>query len=394
MRVKLVSHINADGDLLPAWFEYYSKMGITSFHLIVHGPDEENARLFELIHSYPAFIEEIYQGEFTTQGKEKRINSLLSTLRGSWVLFVDSDEFVELPYRKLNTTIRKLKYFGANALYAPMIQRITPDGSLETPESIGDPFAYFPRCSVVLNRKMGVGAAGAKYPLFFCCDRTFVNVGNHYPPNGTSTTLSHIQGVTHHFKWRKPVLERLTKRAHSTHACRRESVGYLKYLENNGYRLPTDDSFYYSRTELFRRGFLRSERALNRENLRDAYAHKNWWRDIFLAIQEIRALIPAKETFILVDEDHFVFDFFDKRKYIPLIDHDDSDSGRSANDETLIREFKRLQRAEATFIVFGFPAFWWIDYYPRFYKYLQLQYRCILENERLIVFDLRKVKKK
>ncbi|MGH7801485.1 MAG: glycosyltransferase family 2 protein [Thermodesulfobacteriota bacterium] len=388
MEVNLVSHINADGDLLTAWFEYYTKLGITAFHLIVHGPHEENTRLFELIDSYPVFIKEIYQGEFTIEGKEKRINSLLSTLRGSWVLFVDSDEFLELPYRQLNTTIRKLKPLDANALYAPMLQRITSDGSLETPKTIDDPFVYFPRCSVVLNRKMGVGAADAKYPLFFCCDQTFVNEGNHYSPNGTSTTLSHIQGVTHHFKWRKPVLERLTKRAHSTHPFRRESVGHLKYLENNDYRLPTDDSFYYSRTELFRQGFLRSETARNGVDSVDAYAHKNWWGRIFLAIQEIAALIPAKETFILVDEDHFVFDFFDKRNYIPLIDHDNSDSGRSADDESLIREFKRLQRVGATFIVFGFPAFWWLDYYSGFHEYLKSRYTCILKNDRLVIFDL------
>jgi hypothetical protein len=389
VKVKLVSHINADGDLLPAWFEYYSKLGITSFHLIVHGPPEENARLFEVIHSYPIHIEQTYRGQFTTHEKELRINSLLAAMRGGWVLLVDSDEFVELPYTRLSTTIRKLEILGANALFAPMIQRMTSDGSLESPEILGDPFGYFPLCSSDLYGKMGVDALTAKYPLFFCNDQTYVHGGNHYPTHRTLTVLSHLQGATHHFKWRKPVVVRLANWGNSAHSYRHESAGYLRYLESHGYRLPTQASFYYSRRELVQRGLLRRMTSRTEDDLGGAYNNKKWWENTFLAIKESATIIPEAETFILVDEEQFAFGFFTGRDYIPFLEHKGQYWGPPPDDDTAIKEVERLRKAGASFIVFGFPAFWSLDFYTEFHRYLRSNFHCVLENDRIVVFDLR-----
>jgi hypothetical protein len=388
MRVKLVCHINADGDLLPAWFEYYSKLGVTSFHLVVHGTPEENEKLYELIYSHPVFIEDTYQGEFTSEQQQRHINSLLVTLRGGWILLVDSDEFVELPYARLNATIRKLEHLGANALFAPMIQRMTLDGSLNSAETISDPFSYFQLCSNDLYGKMGVAGATNKYPLFFCNYRTFIFPGNHYPPHGSSTVLSHLQGVTHHFKWRKPVLDRLAKRANTPFPYRHESAGYLGYLDNHGYRLPIEGSFYYSRRELFRRGFLRSATTCNQEYIFDACHINKWCKQTFLAIKEIASIIPVDKNFILVDEDQFSVDFFAGRHFIPFLEHNGLYCGPPPDDETAIQEFERLWKSGASFIVFGFPAFWWLDYYANFHEYLRSNFNCVMENDRLVVFDL------
>ncbi len=256
--MKLLCHISDDEDLLQAWLDYYIGLGVSSFHLIVHGPAAENATLFQLKGSYPIFFEDAYVGEFSSNEKKRRIDSVLANWKGQWVLLVDSDEFVEFPYRRLSTTIRALEFFGANALCAPLIQRLTPDGSLETPEIIRDPFRHFPLCSVELYQKMGVGAAISKYPLFFCHDSTCIaEGGNHHPPNGPSTVLSPLVAVTHHFKWRRPVLKKMARRISSSHTWRHESAGYLTYLESHDFRLPTADSFIYSRAELLRRGLLR-----------------------------------------------------------------------------------------------------------------------------------------
>jgi hypothetical protein len=390
MRVKLVSHINGDGDLLPAWFEYYSKLGISSFHLIVHGPQAENTRLFELMHSYSVFIEDAYQGKFTSEEKQRRINSLLFTLRGAWVLLVDSDEFVELPYTQLSTTIRKLELLGANALFAPMIQRMTSDGSLESPETLADPFSYFPLCSSDLYRKMDGGGLIAKYPLFFCSDWTFIDSGNHYPPNRFSTVLSCLLGVSHHFKWRTSVLDRLARRANSSHTWRQCSAAHLAYFENHGYRLPTEGSFYYSRRELFRRGLLRRLSGGTQDLLSKGYYNKKWWEQTFLAIKEILTAIPENETFILVDEEQFAFGFFASRHYLPFLEHNGLYWGSPPDDDTATQEFERLRKAGAGFIAFGFPAFWWLEYYSGFHEYLKSRYTCKFKNDRLVIFDLRK----
>ena len=49
MELRVVSHVNGDGDLLEAWFKYYRRLGVSSFHLVVHGPREENERLYALV---------------------------------------------------------------------------------------------------------------------------------------------------------------------------------------------------------------------------------------------------------------------------------------------------------------------------------------------------------
>jgi hypothetical protein len=63
--------------------------------------------------------------------------------------------------------------------------------------------------------------------------------------------------------------------------------------------------------------------------------------------------------------------------------------GNPPDDETAIQEVERLRQSGFSFIVFGWPAFWWCDYYFRFYSYLREKYRCVLENDRLVVFGLR-----
>ena len=255
--MKLVSHINNDGDLLQAWFDYYMNLGVTSFHLIVHGSRQENATLFRLKDSYPIVIEDTYDGTFTSEEKHRRLTTLLHRLRGEWLFLLDSDEFVELPYTPVTKTIRILELLGANALYAPMLQRLTRGGSIDTPEMIRDPFSEFPLGSVELYEKMGVRAAISKYPLFRCDERTSISDGgNHGTPHDSHTLLSPLRGVTHHFKWRSIVRKRLTNRINSPHTWRHQSVGFLAFLEKSSLRLPLADSFVCTRAELLHRGLI------------------------------------------------------------------------------------------------------------------------------------------
>jgi hypothetical protein len=256
MELSVVSHVNGDGDLLEAWLKYYRRLGVSSFHLVVHGPREENERLYALKDSHPVIIEDAYEGPFEPEEKKRRLNSLLARMRGRWLLVVDSDEFVEFPYPTISATIRRLRLVGRNALFAPMVQHLSSDGSLDSPEVVEDPFRIFPLCSVDLYQIMGVQASISKWPLFFCTNQTLLREGgNHNCPAGN--TASSMLGVTHHFKFRRSVSQRLDRRIHSAHPWRHESVQFQKYLESHANRLPTTGAFAYSRDELLRRGLLR-----------------------------------------------------------------------------------------------------------------------------------------
>src|SRR5262249_50095408 len=109
-----------------------------------------------------------------------------------------------------------------------------------------------------------------------------------------------------------------------------------------------------------------------------------------LAAEELIAAIPPGEQFILVDDDEWVIGAdLAGRPRIPFLELEGEYWGSPPDDATAIREFERLRRAGASFIVFGRPAFWWLDYYSKFSGYLRAEFPCILETERVIVFDLR-----
>ena len=141
---------------------------------------------------------------------------------------------------------------------APMLQRIQADGGLETPPLIDDPFEIMPLCSKDLYQRMGVDACILKHPLFFCgSDTQLKEEGNHYPPRGSDRRTSAMRGVTHHFKFRRTVSQRLDNRINSAYLFRHESAQFREYLDRHSNRLPVEGSFPYSRKELFRRGLLR-----------------------------------------------------------------------------------------------------------------------------------------
>jgi hypothetical protein len=277
MNLKLLSHINADSDLIEAWLRYYLGLGVDQFEFVLHGPPEENRRLLELKDSYPIRIQDTYGGPFDGEQKKNRLDALLARTPDQWVVLVDSDEFVEFPYRDIPQTIRKLQYANANVMPAPMLQRLKADGTLDTPPLIDDPFQTFPLCSEDLYKRMGSDACLQKYPLFFCSRSTqLYEEGNHNPPRCAEVRTSAMCGVTHHFKFRRTVSERLNKRINSEYAFRHESAQFRTYLDGHSNRLPLEGAFAYSREELFRRGLLR--RLSLRNNVKSIGRTLGIWR--------------------------------------------------------------------------------------------------------------------
>jgi hypothetical protein len=134
---------------------------------------------------------------------------------------------------------------------------------------------------------------------------------------------------------------------------------------------------------------LQAELVTTADELEAATAELQYLGRLRLAIQDILTQIPAEEPFILVDDDQFVKAVAAGGRAIPFLERNGQYWGAPADDETAIRELQRLRQAGASFIVFGWPAFWWLEYYSEFSGYLRTKFPCPLENERLVVFDLR-----
>jgi hypothetical protein len=110
---------------------------------------------------------------------------------------------------------------------------------------------------------------------------------------------------------------------------------------------------------------------------------------LFKTVNEIGRLIPHPQRFILVDHDVVRSQLVNERWAIPFLEREGQYWGVPLDDDTAIRELTRLRESGAKFLVFTWDAFWWLDYYADFHRKLRSQYPCVLENERLVVFDLR-----
>ncbi len=121
-----------------------------------------------------------------------------------------------------------------------------------------------------------------------------------------------------------------------------------------------------------------------------AWKDKSWFHRLQSMTQDIAALVPPAATFILVDESLLgAGDVVTGRRNIPFMERDGQYWGPPPDDATAIAEVERLQQRGADFMVFAWPAFWWLEHYTGLRHYLHARYRCLREDDRLVIFDLR-----
>ena len=121
-----------------------------------------------------------------------------------------------------------------------------------------------------------------------------------------------------------------------------------------------------------------------------APAQWEWKERYSTAMREISGLVNASEAFLLADEAQFGGALPVQSRMIPFPAQDGQYAGPPADDEAAIRALEQSHRSDrARFLIFAWPAFWWLDNYAGLSRHLRLKYRCVLENERLVIFDLK-----
>jgi hypothetical protein len=116
---------------------------------------------------------------------------------------------------------------------------------------------------------------------------------------------------------------------------------------------------------------------------REAWAHR-----LLVTLDEIATVVPAGERLVLVDDGEWWQGYVEGRRALPFLERDGVYWGAPPDDATAIRELGRLRAEGAAYLVVGWPAFWWLDHYAGFCRYLRDTFPCLLENERLIAFAL------
>jgi predicted O-methyltransferase YrrM len=108
-----------------------------------------------------------------------------------------------------------------------------------------------------------------------------------------------------------------------------------------------------------------------------------------VATQEIRASIGETPSFLLVDQNQTGIRTIGGSCAVPFMERGGRYWGPPGNDEEAIAELERQRDAGIGFIVFAWPAFWWLDHYRHFATRLRTSYRRILASDRVVVYDLR-----
>jgi hypothetical protein len=114
-----------------------------------------------------------------------------------------------------------------------------------------------------------------------------------------------------------------------------------------------------------------------------------WQFEMKRAARELRTLAPPDSPIIVIDGGVFANSFLRGRRAWPFLERDGQFWGPPADDATAIAEFERMRAGGADFVAVAWPAFWWLDYYTQFATHLRDRFDVMLENDRLVVFDLR-----
>ena len=124
---------------------------------------------------------------------------------------------------------------------------------------------------------------------------------------------------------------------------------------------------------------------------RELWKANSWAHRVQRAARDIVSLVPFGGSFILVDQDEWKTDpSMSGRKRIPFLERNGQYWGNPHDDENAIEELERLREAGAQFIVFAWSTFWWFDYYVGLRQYLRTRFPCVIENDSIVMFDLRK----
>lgn len=111
---------------------------------------------------------------------------------------------------------------------------------------------------------------------------------------------------------------------------------------------------------------------------------------VYVAEQELASVTAPDAVVVLADLDEGGFgSTIAGRRRLPFLEQDGRYFGPPATDAQALDELDRLRRAGGTHLAVLWPAFWMLETYRDFADALRRHHRCVLENARIAIFELR-----
>ncbi|WP_428939322.1 glycosyltransferase family 2 protein [Fontivita pretiosa] len=115
-----------------------------------------------------------------------------------------------------------------------------------------------------------------------------------------------------------------------------------------------------------------------------------WCHRVKAAIDDICAVVPPGESFVLIDGNEWGTDeWLRGRRRIAFMQRHGQFWGLPASDDEALAELERRRRQGVGFVVLAWGSFWWRQMYAQFIGGLESRFPLLLCNDRVIIYDLR-----
>ena len=127
------------------------------------------------------------------------------------------------------------------------------------------------------------------------------------------------------------------------------------------------------------------------ENIPFPHAYRSTWRNAEQAKADLVAVAPNGETLIVIDHDGLRNYLAASRHVRAFVELDGRYWGLPEDDEAAIEhlEWQRTEKG-AEFLAVTTSSLWFLERFAGFADYVRSRYSCVLANDRLLVFVLRK----
>ncbi|MEX0652991.1 MAG: sulfotransferase family protein [Phycisphaeraceae bacterium] len=124
-------------------------------------------------------------------------------------------------------------------------------------------------------------------------------------------------------------------------------------------------------------------------NTRDE--REGWLQAMEQAVPELRAVLPDSASVALVD-DGYLHDTHVQTQWNmqPFPSVNGLFAGPPADSEQARELLEHAIADGLEYLLFAWPGMWWLDHYAVFHRYLRERHPCLLDNERFVLFRLKK----
>jgi predicted O-methyltransferase YrrM len=106
------------------------------------------------------------------------------------------------------------------------------------------------------------------------------------------------------------------------------------------------------------------------------------------AREMLDGVLAATDRYALADYDRADALWLEDRRSVPLVVRNGVSWGAPESSEEAIGELQRCTRDGIAAFVTLWPSFWWRDFYAPLFTSLRKRYRCVVDNDLLLVFRL------